>query len=75
MKSDLPDFDDRPQDLHANITAPAVELDEEDLEDLLQDCYLFISAILERQQNKWVKNDGLPLQKRLHDALSWSQIH
>ena len=75
MKHDLPDMEDRPQDLHNNIVEPAAELDQEDLEELLQDCHTFIDALLERQQNKWVKTDGLALLKRLHEVISWSRIH
>jgi hypothetical protein len=61
--------------VHTDIIEAEVELDEEDTEDLLADCYNLLSRILERKNPNWLQNEGLRLLKQLEVAQSWHRIH
>ena len=53
---------------HAPLRIP----DEEDVEELLADMHSFLAELLERQQPKWVKQEGLRLFKELSEIISWN---
>jgi hypothetical protein len=55
---------------------PEIELDDEDTEDLLYDCYDLLSRVIERQSNpKWLANEGNRLLTKLEASLGWNKLH
>jgi hypothetical protein len=58
-----------------DIIEAEVELDLEDTEDLLYDCYDLLQRVLDRKNPQWLQNDGLKLLKKLEEGLSWQRLH
>lgn len=58
-----------------DIIEAEVELDLEDAEDLLYECYDLLERILDRKNPQWLQNDGLKLLKKLEEGLSWQRLH
>jgi hypothetical protein len=58
-----------------DIIEAEVELDLEDTEDLLYECYDLLQRVLDRKNPQWLQNDGLKLLKKLEEGLSWQRLH
>jgi hypothetical protein len=51
------------------------ELDDEDKDDLIYECYNLLSRVLSRSNPQWLANEGGKLVERLEVVLSWHKIH
>lgn len=61
--------------MNEELIAAEVELDQEETEDLIYECYHLLQRMLERTNPQWLQNEGLALAKRLEVALSWHKLH
>lgn len=59
----------------AMFEAMGVELDEEEMEELLQDCFNFVAKVTDRSNPQWLQTEGLKLQGRLEEVLNWVRVH
>ena len=55
--------------------SPGYEPSEESLGELLLDCHIFLSAVLERQHSKRVGQDAQRLLARLDELVEWETVH
>lgn len=63
-------------DIHEEIQeAPKEELDEDDMQDILTECYVIIGQVLERKNPKRLQGDIASLYARLERAVAWLTLH
>ena len=69
---------ERPQDFHDDIlpVRPGLHTpDDEDIVDLLNDCYVFMQAISERKLPKQLALDAKNLLAALEEIVTWHRQH
>lgn len=65
------------KDLIAEETrvSPAFQATDDDLGELLLDCHVFLTALLDRRHAKWVDRDARRLLERLGELVEWETVH
>ncbi len=59
----------------AMFEAMGTELDDEDMEELLLDCFDFVAKVTDRSNPQWLQTEGLKLRERLEEVLNWVRGH
>ena len=67
--------EDRPQDLHEDEVVQLHTPDEEDLEDIIQDCYVLLSELQHVKLNKALTKEIARLHSALEEIIGWNTIH
>jgi hypothetical protein len=59
-------------DYHEDVQEPEVQLDDEDMDDLLIDCFMLVQGVLEDSIDLSLARNLLP---RLAEVISWTRLH
>lgn len=67
--------EDRPQDLHEDEVVQLHVPDEDDLEDIIQDCYILMSELQNVKLNKSLTKEITRLHAALEEIIGWNTVH